>query len=83
MMRNLLFYLENIGKSTTIAVDAEQKYLYSVDKVVLDDKIALVYVIVGRCLCFGHNTCYTWINTYGEVETQLYRISEQATGLGM
>lgn len=44
---------------------------------------ALNYLLAEqRCVCaMANTTCYTWINTSGEFETYLNKITEQTTWL--
>ena len=55
MFRNLLT-LATIAESTAKALAAQQKYLGSLAKVVLDSKIALDYLLAEQGVCAIANT---------------------------
>lgn len=56
MLRNLFLTLATIAKSTAKALTAQQKYLGSLAKVVLDSKIALDYFLAEQGVCAIANT---------------------------
>ena len=61
------------------AIAAQQKYLDSLAKVVFDNRVALDYLLAEQGGVCGMTN--TWIDTSGEVETQLHKITEQASWL--
>ena len=81
MIRNLSLTLEDIAESAAKTIAAQQKSLYSLAKVVLNNRIALYYLLAeqGDVCAVANTTCYTWSNTSGEVETQLHKVSEQGS----
>ena len=83
MIKNLSLTLEDTAESTAKAIDAQEKSLDSLAKVVLDNRIALDYLLAdqGGFCAEANATCCTWVNASGEVETQLHKITEQATWL--
>ena len=49
----------------------------TVPKVVLDNRIALDYLLAKLAVCAMTNTTYyNWIDTFGDAETQLYKIND-------
>lgn len=70
-----------ITESTAKTVAAQPKSLDSLAKVVLViGKPLIVFQRSKVCVCATANTtCCTWINTSGEVETQLPKITKKAT----
>ena len=49
----------------------------AVPKVVLDNRIALDYLLAKLAVCAMTNTTYyNWIDTFGDAETQLYKIND-------
>ena len=82
MIRNLSLTLENTTESTAKAIAAQQKSLHSLIKIALDKKITLDYLLAeqGVVCAVASTICCTWIST-AAVETQLYKITEYATGL--
>ena len=82
MIKNLSLTLENIAESTSKARAAQEKSLDSLAKVVLDNRIALDCLLAELGVrAMVNTTCCTRINTSGEVETQLYKITEQVSWL--
>ena len=81
IIRNLSLTLEDIAESTAKAIAVQQQSLDFLAKVVLDNKIVLGYLLdeQGGVWVVANITCCTWINTSGEAETQLHKITEQAT----
>lgn len=51
--------------------------------VVLNNRITLLYLLAeqGGVCSVVNTTCCVWNNTSGEVETQLHKITDQATWL--
>ena len=77
----LSFTLEDTAKPAAITIAFQQNSLDPLAKVVLDNRIVLDYLLTeqrGGCTVVTA-TCCTWINTSKEVETQLHKITEQAT----
>ena len=83
MIRSPFLTLEELANSTANAVATQQWLLKPLSSVVLDNCIHLDYLLAEQAtVCAVTNTCCcTWVNTSGEVETQLHRIREQAHGL--
>lgn len=74
MIRSLSLTSEYIPKTTAKAYAAQQRSLDSLVKVVLDNRIALDYLLAeqgGVCVEAG-TTCCAWRNPSGEAETQLH-----------
>ena len=74
---------EDILLSATETIAAPKKSLDSLAKIFPHNSIALNYVLAeqGGVCAVVNTTCYAWINTSGEAETQLHKITEQATWL--
>ena len=70
-------------KSAAKAIATQQKSLDSLAEVVFDNRITLGYLLTeqGDVCAMANTTCYTWIDTSEEAETQLHKISEQASCL--
>ena len=83
MIRNLSSTLENIAESTAKMIAAEPKSLDFLAKVVLGNRKVPDYPLAeqGSVCSVVNTTCCTWINSSGEVETQLQKITKQATWL--
>lgn len=80
MIRNFSLTLGEQDNSTAKAVAGQKWPRDSLDKVVLDNGMALNYLLAkqgGICM-IENTTCCTWINTSGEAEIQLHMIREQA-----
>ena len=73
MIRNLSLTLESIMEFAAKATAAQQKSLDSLAEVVLDNRIVLDYILAepGTVCAVANATCYIWITTSAEVETQL------------
>lgn len=83
MIRNLFLTLEVTVESAAKAIAAPKKYLHSVVTVILDSMIALDYLLAkqgGVCAMVTTTWC-TWIDNFGEIETQLHKKADQATWL--
>ena len=78
-----LLTLKSIAESAAKAIAAQQKSLDSLVKAVLGNRIALVSLLAkqGGVCAVVNTACCTCINTPGEIETQLHKITEQATWL--
>lgn len=52
---------------------AQERFLGSLFEVVLDNRIALDYLLAGQgsACVMAKTTCCTWIHTSGEAETQI------------
>ena len=74
--------LEIIATCAVKATDARQRSLDSLAKV-LDSRIALNYLLSeqGGVCVVANTTCCTWINSSGEIKTQLYKIMGEPLGL--
>lgn len=83
MIRNPSLTCEDIAESAAKAIAAQQKSLDSLAKLVLGSRTALGYLSLEQeDLCaMANSTCPTWTDTSGEVETQLRKITEQASWL--
>ena len=80
MIRNLSLTLEKLAGSTAKAVSAQRQSLDSWAKIVLDNRLALGYLLAeqgGVCVITNSSGC-RWINASGRVETQLRKLREQA-----
>lgn len=68
--------LREIAESTANAIAFQQRSLDSLTKVFLDNIIALDYLLTeqGGICAIVNNTCCTWVNISGEVETQLHEV---------
>ena len=75
MIKNLSLALGELANST-----APQRSLDSLAKVVLENHIALDYILAEREAIFffliANATCYIWLNGSGEIKTQLHKIRE-------
>lgn len=81
-LKNLSLTLEDFAESAAKIIAAHEKSLDSLAKVVPDNSILDDLLAEQEGVYAVANTTYrTWINTSGEVETQLYKITEQATWL--
>lgn len=81
-LKNLSLTLEDFAESAAKIIAAHEKSLDSLAKVVPDNSILDDLLAEQEGVYAVANTTYrTWINTSGEVETQLYKVTEQATWL--
>lgn len=80
MIRYLSFILENITESAAKAI-GQQRSLRPSGKTVHDGSTALDYLLAeqGGVWTVVNTTCCIRINTSGEVETQLHKITGHAT----
>ena len=80
MIRNFSLTLRNIAEPAVRAVVAQQKSLDFLAKVVLDNRMALDYLLAeqGGIYFEANTTCCISINTSMEAETQLCKTYEQA-----
>ena len=83
MVRNLSLTVKQTAESAAKTIAAQQNSLDSPAKAVLDSRITPDDLLAeqGGVCAVANTTCCTWINTSGEVETQLHKITEQATWL--
>ena len=83
MVRNFSLTVESIAEYAAKATATQQKFLDSLAKVLLDNRIALDCLLLKQRAVYAmaNTTCHTWINTSGEAETQLHKINKQATWL--
>ena len=82
MIHNVSAAIGQIAEDTAKSIAAQQTSLNSLARVVLDNRIALDFLLAKQRLCaVAHPTCCTYVNTSGEVETQVNRIIEKATWL--
>lgn len=83
MIRNLLLILGEIAVFTTKAIAAQQTPLHSLAKAVLDNRIALDYLLAGHegIYAVANTSCCTWIKTSGEVNSPLLEIVKQDSWL--
>ena len=83
MIRNLSLTFEDFVESAAKAIAAPQKFLNSLATAVLANRLALDYLLAeqGGACAMANTTCWNWINTSGEIETQLHKITEQGTWL--
>lgn len=72
-----------IAENTAISIVTQQKSLNSLSQVVLDNQIALGFLIAkqeGICM-IAHTSCCTYINTTGDIITRVGKITQQAAWL--
>lgn len=74
VIRSLSLTSEYIAETTAKACAAQRRSLDSLVKVVLDNRIALDYLLAeqGGVCVEASSTCCTWKNHSGEAETQLH-----------
>lgn len=81
-MKNLSLTLKDFAEFTAKIIAAHEKSLDSLAKVVPDNSILGDLLAEQEGVYAVANTTYcTLINTFGEVEIQLHKITEQATWL--
>ena len=80
---NLSHTLTAIGNSTANSLTNLQKSLDSLAKVVLDNRLALDYLLAeqGGVHAVANTSCCTYINTSSQVETNIEKTRQQATWL--
>lgn len=83
MIHNLSATIEQIAEDTAESIAAQHTSLNSMARVVLDNRMALDFLRAkeGGVCAVAHDTCCTYINSNGEVETQVNKVSQQATWL--
>ena len=83
MIHNVSAAIGQIAEDTAKSIAAQQTSLNSLARVVLDNRIALDFLLAkqGGVCAVAHTTCCTYVNTSGEVETQANRIIQKATWL--
>ena len=83
MIHNLSATIGQIAEDIAKSIAAQQTSLNSLARVVLDNRIALDFLLAkqGGVCAVAHTTCCTYVNTSGEVETQANRIIQKATWL--
>lgn len=83
MIGKLCLTLESTAKSVVKTVAAQQKSFNSLAKVVLNNRLALDYLLAeqGGVWAVASTTCCHWVNTSGEVEIQVHEITEQTIWL--
>ena len=83
MIHNLSSTIGQIAEDTAISVAAQHTSFNSLTRVVLDNKIAQDFLLAkqGEVCVMANNICCTYINTSGEVKTQVSRILQKATWL--
>ena len=82
MIRNLSLTFEDTAESAAKGIADQQNSLDSLEESVLDTSIALDYLLAeqGGVYSVAHTTCCTWIDTLGEIETQLIRSLKKPVG---
>ena len=82
-IRNLSLTLGMVATETAQALAAQQRALDSLVKVVLDNQIALDYILAeqGGVCAAANSFCCIYINTSSEVETHIDKTRQQATWL--
>ena len=82
-IHNLSATIRQIAEDTAISIAAQHASLNSLTQVVLGNRIAQDFLLAkqGGVCVMANNTCCTYINTSGEVETQANRIIQKATWL--
>lgn len=82
MIRNLSLTCEDIAESAAKAIAAQQKSLDSLAKLVLGSRtLGYPSLEQGDLCAVANSTCPTWTDSSGQVETQLRKITEQASWL--
>ena len=83
MIHNLSATIGQIAEDTAKSIAAQHTSLNSLTQVVLGNRIAQDFLLAkqGEVCVMANNTCCTYINTSGEVETQVNRILQKATWL--
>ncbi|KAF4021733.1 hypothetical protein G4228_013551 [Cervus hanglu yarkandensis] len=83
MTHNLSATIGQIAEDTAKSIAAQHTSLNSLTRVVLGNRIAQDFLLAkqGGVCVMANNTCCTYINTSGEVETQVNRILQKATWL--
>ncbi|XP_037684815.1 endogenous retrovirus group V member 2 Env polyprotein-like [Choloepus didactylus] len=82
-LRNLTITLEKIASETGQALSGLTVSLNSLAAVVMDNRLALDYLLAeeGGVCAVANTSCCTWINTTGQVETNIQEIFKQAKWL--
>lgn len=72
MKRNLSLTMTGMASSMAIAFIAQQTSLNSLEKIILENKIVLDFLLtqLWRVCAIANTSGYTWIITSGIVETQ-------------
>ena len=83
MIHNLSSTIGQIAEDTAISVAAQHTSFNSLTRVVLDNKIAQDFLLAkqGEVCVMANSTCCTYINTSGEVKTQVNRILQKTIWL--
>lgn len=64
-------------ESAAKKIAVQQQSLDTLAKVFLNSRIALDYLLAKLAVCAMTNTTYyNWIDTFGDAETQLYKITD-------
>lgn len=64
-------------ESAAKKIAVQQQSLDTLAKVFLNSRIALDYLLAKLAVCAMTNTTYyNWIDTFGDAETQLYKIND-------
>lgn len=82
MIRNLSLTFEDTAESAAKGIADQQNSLDSLEESVLDTSIALDYLLAEQrgVYAVAHTTCCAWIDTLGEIETQLIRSLKKPVG---
>lgn len=80
MTRNFFLALEDIADSTAKTIAAQQRSLDTLANTVFDNRLALDYLLAeqGDICAVANTTCCT---SWGEGETQLHKVTNQAIWL--
>ena len=83
VLQNLSHTLKIIANEIAISFTNLKKSLDSLAKVVLDNKIALDYILAeqGGICVVANSSCCSYINASSKMETSITKIREQATWL--
>nr|AIQ85119.1 envelope protein syncytin-Ten1 [Hemicentetes semispinosus] len=82
-LRNLTEVVKNIAKSTGKAIEAQQRSLDSLANMVLDNRIALDFLLAeqGGVCAIANTSCCVYINSSGIVEMNVKKIYQAADWL--
>ena len=83
MIHNLSATIGQTADDTAKSIAAQHSSLNSLTRVVLDNKIAQDFLLAkqGEVCVMANSTCCTYINTSGEVKTQVNRILQKTIWL--
>lgn len=76
LVQNWPLTLAEVIDDANLALEDDQIIFSSLARVVLDDRIALYFLLAGQCgVCANANTpCCTWINALGQVKRSMQKL---------